>query len=92
MLMSRSGNDFTCLRRLIQTASGYWRDGGQWGVDSRFDEETQTFRSVSHDTHLDDLEIRSCKQDEWAKDNEGYVDDISPEAETDEDLSDELPF
>lgn len=91
MLMSKSGDNFTCLR--LTGKKTYFRDAGDWDVDSRFDEETQTFRSV-YPTYenLDGLELRPCAREEWAKDNEGYIDDVDSEDESDDELPDELPF
>lgn len=51
---------------------GYWRDGGQWGVNIK--KLNEKFISKSYIPELDELEFFPITKKEWAKDNGGYVD------------------
>lgn len=55
--------------RLI--GDSYYRDGGRWSVDYRFDNDV--LKSVSIEKSVNDVPLVEITEEEWRKDNGQYA-------------------
>ena len=59
----------TALR--LKGKKGYYRDGGNWGVNSKI--KDKKLISVSNIKHAQGIELVPCSYEEWKKDNGQYA-------------------
>ena len=66
----RLGSETGTAMRFHELSDGYWRDAGQWAIGYKFD---NGFFSIHQDEQLNNLPLIPISEEEYLKDNEGYV-------------------
>jgi len=77
MFSSTQGTAMRLQKNNAETGWEYWRAAGLWGIDYRWEGDKlvsdSTKRYLEDMLYLDGKELKEITEDEWRKNNKGYV-------------------